>query len=117
MRYYGTLDLLKFQNAKVIDYEDQDDNVVRGVFIPIEDNRVRYRAKYNQATVGLDFRERKPNPDNITHSIKPYVSKKNVTAYKDEFGEIPFLGQMSVASSNVRCIPKQKTLSDVLNEE
>lgn len=116
MRYFGVMDLLGFQNAKVIDYEDQDENVVRGVFIPLEDNDIRYIRKKNHAFVNLDFRERKPNPDDQCNSIKPYVPKKNITAYKEKFGEIPFLGYLKAVTTSVRYIPQSKSLSEILDE-
>lgn len=93
MRYFIEVDLLKLNNAEVIDRETFDGGVTRGVFIPLDENGLRHYKAKNQLVYFMDGIEARPNPDGYTHNIKPYVRKAQRADIRARFG-IPYIGRM-----------------------
>lgn len=93
MNYFADIDLMKLNGAEIIDHETFDGGIVRGVFIPLDENGLRYYAKGNALHYYMDIPECRPNPDGFTHNIKPYVRKADREAFRERYG-ICYIGRM-----------------------
>lgn len=99
MRYFAALNIMALNGSEIIDRETYDGGVVRGVFIPLDENGLRYYAKGNILNYYMDMVECRPNPDGVTHHIKPYVRKKDREAFKRRYGNC-YIGKMQPKASD-----------------
>lgn len=116
MKAFGQLNLLALQGSEVMDKTDEEGASVRGVFIPFEPNYISYSKKYNRAMLNMDCRDRQPNPENITHNIKPYIAKKNRKTYWEKYGTAPFIGVLKMTGFT-QIIPRKDNISDIFKDD
>lgn len=74
-----TINLKKFHGARVIEAYDEDDNLERGIFIPIDRNDLCVDKKKNVLLFGyVNVNHKYPNEESyqILHSTSPKFYKK-----------------------------------------
>ena len=109
MRYYISLRLSHFIDARVIEMENADGVMEEGVFIPIKKNGIRKRKTC--ISVGLIASELKRNTFSYSHCIRPYWGKgKEWWKQLAQHGYYPqILGNMRPA------FEKKRTIADLYN--
>ena len=109
MRYYISLKLSHFIDARVIEMENADGVMEEGVFIPIKKNGIRKRKTC--ISVGLIASELKRNTFSYSHCIRPYWGKgKEWWKQLAQHGYYPqILGNMHPA------FEKKRTIADLYN--
>lgn len=110
--YTLRFNLTAFIGSRVIETEDQDGNIERGVFIPIERNALYedYRTKHVLCEAFVNSREMNAY-DTKTHYIKQKTSLAHVAKINEQGYKIPTLGSLWL---NVRYAPSfQSTSRDV----
>lgn len=103
MRYFGDLNLMALNGAEIIDHETVDGGIVRGVFIPLEENGLRYYVRGNNLSYFMDITECRPNPEGYTHNIKPYVRKADRQAFRERYGTV-YVGKLKPQMSEMKRI-------------
>jgi hypothetical protein len=98
MNYFADIDLMKMNGAEIIDHETIGGGIVRGVFIPLEENGLRYYPNRNVLHYYMDISECRPNPDGFTHNIKPYIRKADREAFIERYGRY-YIGKMKLKMS------------------
>lgn len=94
MKFYGEIDLLALNNVEVINHDGEDGKARKGVFVPFNDNLIAYYPKYRKCRLKLNILERRPNPHNISHNIKPYIKKTEIKSYMMKFGKPRYIGNL-----------------------
>ena len=112
MNLIVTLQLLKFNNAEVITNEEG----VRGVFLPIEENGFYEGSK--DINVTLYVNERSANTFNQSHYVKQGFWKKMKEKLTDLGWEEQFVGYAKINAlfnSNPK-VNKRKSLDEILGK-
>ena len=96
MDFFVSIDLSKLERSMVIDNPDSGE---KGIFIPFKGNSIN--NKYNRVSLSILMRERKPNPDNISHYLTPYIKKADrIKAYS--LRGMRFIGEAKPYSKKTR---------------
>lgn len=102
--YTLRLRLMQLLGSRVIDVEDADGIMEKGVFIPLEMNGLHVTNKGNVALYAYVTERMAATRDNSTHYLKLKVTKDKLKKL-DELGySLPFIGEMT--PSNV--MPKHQ---------
>ena len=112
MKYYISLKLSHFIDARVIEAENADGVMEEGVFIPIKKNGIRKRKTC--ISVGLFASEVKRNTFTNSHCIRPYWGKgKEWWKQLSQHGYYPqILGNMRPVYEKKRTIANLYNLAD-----
>lgn len=93
--YTLRFNLTAFIGSRVIEAEDQDGNIERGVFIPIDANYLYEDPKSKNVLCEAFVNAKTHNPyDSKTHYLKQKTSVAHVSKLNDLGYKIPSLGNM-----------------------
>ena len=123
MRYYISLKLSHFLDARVTEMENADGVMEEGIFIPLKKNGIKKRR--SSISVGLWASELKRNTFSYSHCLRPYWGKgrewwKQLAQhgyYPQILGNMRPVYEKKRTIANLHNLADDKILDNILNKE
>lgn len=95
LNYNLTFALTKFLGSRVVEMEDQEGFMERGIFIPLDMNGLHVTKKGNVNAYAFVSERMGVSVDGSSHYIRLKVPQESLKAIKKLGYELPFIGSMT----------------------
>lgn len=117
--YYGSIELSNFMNTMIHERE-VNGKLEECISIPILSNGLIF-GKKKVVIMRLLFKDRKPNPENVSHYISMYIPDKSISDRVKELGfenNLKFIGSMKPSFITYRKSRNKNTsLDEAMDKE